>query len=196
MDMQRDLIDIFNTNSGFLKANDISSRTEWRVLNKMLDDHTVTKVKRGLYKLSAFHEDTQQIEVAKSIPSAVFCLFTAWRHYELSTHIPFEFHIAISQNKKVKTPNYPPVKVYYLSEKFYTIGINEIEVFGEKIKIYDLEKSVCDAVRFRNKVGLDITIEVLKNYSKRQDKDLNRLSNYACTLRIEKILTNMLLPLL
>jgi predicted transcriptional regulator of viral defense system len=194
--MQRELINIFNANSGFLKASDISSRTEWRMLNKMLDDNTVTKVKRGLYKLSEFREDIQQIEVAKSIPSAVFCLFTTWHYYELSTYIPFEFHIAVSQNKKVKTPDYPPVKVYYLSEKFYTIGINEIAIFNEKIKIYDLEKSVCDAVRFRNKVGLDITVEILKNYSKRHDKDLNKLSNYAHILRIEKVLTNMLMPLL
>jgi predicted transcriptional regulator of viral defense system len=194
--VQRVLINIFNANSGFLKASDISSRTEWRILNKMLDDHTATKVKRGLYKLNDFHEDIQQIEIAKSIPAAVFCLFTTWHYYELSTYIPFEFHIAVPQNRKVKTSDYPPVKVYYLSEKFYEMGINEITMTGEKIKIYDLEKSVCDVVRFRNKVGLDIVVEVLKSYSKRMDKDLNKLSNYARTLRVEKILTNMLMPLL
>jgi predicted transcriptional regulator of viral defense system len=194
--MQRELINVFNANSGFLKASDISSRTEWRILNKMLDDHTATKVKRGLYKLNDFHEDIQQIEIAKSIPSAVFCMFTAWHYYELSTYIPFEFHIAVPQNRKVKIPNYPPVKVYYLSDKSYETGITEIKMSGEEIKIYDLEKSVCDAVRFRNKVGLDITVEVLKNYSIRQDKDLNKLSNYARTLRVEKILTNMIMPLI
>jgi predicted transcriptional regulator of viral defense system len=121
----------------------------------MLDDHTATKVKRGLYKLNDFREDIQQIEIAKSIPAAVFCLFTTWHYYELSTYIPFEFHIAVPQNRKVKIPDYPPVKVYYLSEKFHETGINEITMSGEKIKIYDLEKSVCDVVRFRNKVGLD-----------------------------------------
>jgi predicted transcriptional regulator of viral defense system len=194
--MQRKLINIFHANSGFLKASDISSRTEWRILNKMLDDSIVTKVKRGLYKLNDFHEDIQQIEIAKSIPSSVFCMFTAWHYYELSTYIPFEFHIAVPQNRKVKIPDYPPVKVYYLSEKSYETGITEIKMSEEKIKIYDLEKSVCDAIRFRNKVGLDITVAVLKNYSKRQDKDLNKLSNYARTLRVEKILTNMIMPLI
>ncbi|MDR3245455.1 MAG: hypothetical protein LBT50_03380 [Prevotellaceae bacterium] len=195
--MQSEFINIFKANDGFLKASDISTRTEWRILNKMLIDETVTKVQRGLYRLIDFQiADIQQIEVTKVIPSAVFCLFTAWRHYELSTYIPFEYHIAVTQNKKVKIPDYPPIKVYYLSEKFYELGITETDSNGWKIKIYDLEKSVCDAVKFRNKVGLDTTIEVLKNYAKRKDRDLNKLSRYAKIMRVENKLSDMIMPLI
>jgi len=67
---------------------------------------------------------------------------------------------------------------------------------NHSIKIYDLEKSVCDAVRFRNRIGLDITIEVVKNYVGRKDRDLNKLINYARQLRIESIMQNMIMPML
>jgi predicted transcriptional regulator of viral defense system len=195
--MQNELIDIFKANAGFLKASDISSRTEWRILHTMLTDETVTKVQRGLYRLMESDiADSQEIEIAKIIPSAAFCLFSAWRHYELSTYIPFEYHIAVTQNKKVKTPDYPPIRVYYLSENVYELGIKEIDINGFKIKIYDLEKSVCDAVKFRNNVGLDTTIEVLKNYVKRKDRDLNKLSRYAKIMRVENKLSDMIMPLI
>jgi predicted transcriptional regulator of viral defense system len=184
--MQNTLENILNKNSGFLKSNEISSRTEWRLLRKMIDNNTVTKVKRGLYRLNEFNTDTQMIEVAKSFPCAVFCLFTAWRHYELSTYLPFEFHIAIPRNKFIKIPDYPPVRVYYFTNKIHQLGITEVEMNGAKVKMYDLEKSVCDAIRFRKKAGIDTTSEILKNYLKRQDRDLDKLVRYAQVLRIEK----------
>ena len=87
-------------------------------------------------------------------------------------------HIAVSQKKKITLPNYPPIKLYYWSDKYYQLGVNEIKVDNLQVKISDLEQSVCDAVRFRNKVGIDITIEVLRNYIKRTDKNLNTLSRY------------------
>jgi len=194
--MYKDIENKFVKNSGFLQSSDISTRTDWRMLRKMIDNKKVTKVKRGLYKLNDSNIDTQMIEVAKSFPFAVFGLFSAWRYYELSTYIPFAFHIVIPHNKYIKLPDYPPLRVYYLTEKAYKLGIKEIDMSGSKIKIYDLEKSVCDAIRFRNKVGIDTTIEVLKNYVKRKDRDLNLLSKYAQQLRIENIMQTMIMPLL
>jgi len=187
---------IFKTDKAFVKASEITTRTEWRRLHEMLEAGTATKVKRGLYRLKEIDTDIQLLEIAKSFPYAVMCMFTAWQYYALSTYQPYEFHIAVANNKAVKRPDYPPVKVYYLTERIFALGITDIIVQGENVKMYDLEKSVCDAVKFRNKVGLDTTIEVLKAYVKRKDRDLNRLSAYAKTMRIEKKLSDMIMPLL
>ena len=189
------LEEIFQVNSGFLKSKDIN-RTQWRALNKMLSDNSVSKVKRGLYRLNNFDQDTAFIEVSNIVPCGVFCLFSMWFYYKLTTTIPHENHIAVMQNKKVRLPNYPPIKLYYLSEKFYELGITHINVGSQSVKIYDLEKSVCDAVRFRNKVGFEIAIEVVKNYVNRKDRDLNKLAVYARLLRIETIMQNMIMPML
>ena len=190
------LKDIFNTNYGFLKSKDISNRTQWRKLNKMLNDNSVSKIKRGLYRLNDFEQDNSFVEVSNIVPCGVFCMFSAWFYYHLTTTIPYENHIAVKQNKKILLPNYPPIRLYYLSDKFYQLGITKIDFDNQPVNIYDLEKSVCDAVRFRNKVGMDITIEVLKNYVKRKDRNLNKLSIYAQQLGVDNIVRNMIMILL
>ena len=192
-----DLTNLFEANFGFLKSKDIVGRTQWMKLRKMLDDHSVSKVKRGLYQLNNYFEyDISFTEVANIVPCGVFCMFSAWFHYGLTTTISHQSHVAVTQKKKITLPNYPPIKLYYWSDKYFQHGIIEIKVDNLQVKISDLEKSACDAVRFRNKLGIDITIKVLKNYVKRTDKNLNTLSKYAQQLRIEKIMQTMLMPLL
>jgi len=190
------IIEIFHANSGFLKSKDIVGRTQWRALNKMLDDNSVSKVKRGLYRLNDFEQDTSFVEISNIVPSGVFCMFSAWYYYDLTTTIPYENHVAVTQKKRVWLPDYPPVKLYYFSDKFYQLGIAHIQIDNQIVKMYDIEKSVCDAVRFRNKVGIDIAIEVVKNYVRRKDRNLNKLGQYAQQLRIETIMQNMIMPML
>ena len=183
--------DLFYRNNGFLRTKDLTLRSHWYHLKGLINSGEAVKLKRGLYRLQ--HCDIEQNqEIAQIAPSGVFCLFTAWQHYQLSTNNPFEYHVAINRNDKIALPTYPPVRLYRWSEKFYMLGIVEIEQF----KIYDLEKSVCDAVRFRNKVGLDIAIEVVKNYVRRKDRNFSKLTQYAQTMRIEKIMQNMIMPML
>jgi predicted transcriptional regulator of viral defense system len=191
------LTDLFKANFGFLKSSDIAGRTQWRELRKMVDDNSVSKLKRGLYQLNNYFEyNIVFTEVANIIPCGVFCMFSALFYYNLTTAIPHQSHIAVVRGKKIKLPAYPPIKLYHSSEEVYNLGITTIAIDNLQVRIYDLEKSVCDAVKFRNKIGIDVTIEVLKNYVKRHDKDLNKLSHYAQQLKIEKVIQNMLMPIL
>jgi predicted transcriptional regulator of viral defense system len=191
------LIEKFNANGGFLKSKEITGRTQWRELKKMLDHNVVKKIKRGVYGLNDFEQDTAFIEVINIVPEGVFCMFSAWFYYNLTTTIPYENHIAIPQKKKVLLPNYPPIKLYYWSDNYYELGITEILIEKQPVKIYDLEKSVCDAVRFRNKIGMDIAIEIVRNYvKKRKERNFDKLTKYARQLRIEKIMQNIIMPML
>ncbi|MBP5713458.1 MAG: hypothetical protein J6X07_02005 [Prevotella sp.] len=72
------------------------------------------------------------------------------------------------------------------------MGISEREIEGYKVRIYDLEKSVCDAVKFRNKIGVDISSEILKNYLVRSDRNLTRLNEYAKKMRVANILNGLI----
>ena len=190
------LTSLFRENFGFLKSKEIVSSSQRRELNKMLEYKSVSKVKRGLYRLNDFEEDTSFVEVSSIVPCGVFCMFSAWFHYNLTTTVPHENHIAVPQKKKVRLLNHPPIKLYYLSEKFYQLGIIHIIINNQPVKIYDLEKSVCDAVRFRNKAGMDIAIEVVKNYVRRKDRNFDKLIKYARQLRIETIMQNLIMPML
>lgn len=101
---------------------------------------------------------------------------------------PTEIHIAIPAKNKVLLPDYPPIKLYYWEKRFYETGVMKTTYNGEEITIYDIEKSVCDVIRYRNKVGIDITSEVLRNYLKRKDRNLDKLMKYAENMRIAKVL--------
>ncbi|TRZ78368.1 MAG: hypothetical protein D4R93_00325 [Deltaproteobacteria bacterium] len=149
-------------------------------------------VKRGLYRLNDSPRVFQEAEVARMIPNGIFCTFTAWSYYELTTHVSAEYHIAIARTTKIVLPVYPPVKLYYYGIETFDIGKTSAEINGSLVNVYDLERSVCDAVKFRNKIGTDLLSEILHNYIRRKDKNLDKLLKYATELRISNTLNQLL----
>jgi len=181
--------EIFAKNKGYLTSKLIrGNRTLYYQLKTLLETEKVVQIKRGLYRHVDFAEEASWGEVCRIAPQAVICLFSAWRFYELSTQTPTEIHIAIPAKNKVLLPDYPPIKLYYWEKRFYETGVTKTTYNGEEITIYDIEKSVCDAIRYRNKVGIDITSEVLRNYLKRKDRNLDKLMKYAENMRIATVL--------
>lgn len=63
---------------------------------------------------------------------------------------------------------------------------SETVIEGFQVKIYDMEKSVCDAVKYRNRIGIDVSSEILRNYLSRKDSDITRLYAYANAMRLGK----------
>ena len=157
-------------------------------LNNLIKKGEVQRVHKGLYVLTGYPRDNEMEVAAQLVPGGVFCLFTAWGYYELTTTIPYQYYIAIHRNTKLNLPAYPPVKLYYWSDVVYNLGITTIRKDGDELRIYDRERSVCDAVKFRNKTGEDIMFEVVGNYLKRSDRNLDLLMDYAEKLRVAKIM--------
>ena len=89
-------------------------------------------------------------------------------------------------------PETLPITLYYWKAENLTFGIVQQEVSGFTVRITDLERSVCDAVKYRNKIGLDICAEIIRSYVRRKDRNLSRLMDYAKRLRLEKVLNNYL----
>ncbi len=187
--MEQQLKELFTKNKGYLHGKTIrGNRTLYYQLKAMLADGNAIQVKRGLYRCPELAQGDSWGEVCKGLPLGVICLFSAWQFYELTTTVAGVVHVAIPAKKKYQLPDFPPVKLYYWTEKFYEIGIVRAMFNNEVIQIYDLEKSVCDAVRYRNKVGVDITTEVLRNYLKKKDRNLDKLMKYAEKMRISSVM--------
>lgn len=118
---------------------------------------------------------------------------SALSYYELTTYNPWEYYIAIHRDStKVKNIEYPPIKLIYFSDKQFNIGITTINVNGNKVKIYDKEKTICDCVRYRNKIGMDIFKEVLKEYIRSKEQNINKLMEYAKELGVKNVLQDYL----
>ena len=88
------------------------------------------------------------------------------------------------RNRRVTLPEFPPIQLHYWLEKYVLLGKTIQEIEGLNVPITDLEKSVCDAVKFRTKIGMDVSAEILRNYLARPNRDLNKLMRYAKAMRI------------
>ena len=95
-----------------------------------------------------------------------------------------EDYIAIARNRKVRTPEYPPITIYRWDEVAYETGITHTVIEGITVPVYDIEKSVCDAIKHRNKIGIDVSSEILKNYLSRKTRDIDKLMKYAKIMRV------------
>ncbi len=192
MTKRSEILKIFGQKGGIVKLNEVTKLgiNKYHLL-KLIEIGEVERIHHGFYKLINCQLN-DYVENKKYVPSGIICLYSAWNYYGLTTYIPHEFHIAIEKKSKIRLPDFPPIKLYYWSKSILPIGKSTIEMENSLVDIYDLEKSVCDAVKFRNKVGKDILNEVLNEYLKRKDRNLEKLIQYAKLLRVEKALKDYL----
>ncbi len=186
-----DILNIIKRLGGYISRQEISDEATYAQLLREVDKGNVIRLKSGVYTLPE-ELAKPMVDIDRIVPNGVLCLFSAWYVYRMTTQIPVEHYVAVEKSRKVVLPDYPPIKVCFWGEKAYKMGIVEREIEGHMCKIYDVEKSVCDAIRMRNKIGMDVCSEIVRNYMKREGRDLNKLSEYAKTLRVGTTLHNII----
>ncbi|MCJ7651053.1 MAG: Abortive infection protein AbiEi [Candidatus Lokiarchaeota archaeon] len=180
--------EVFYANHGYSSTGDISTAgIDRRILRDLINEDTIEKIKRGLYrwKDAKFDIEEELINVSKIIPHGVICLESALAYYKLTTYTPGEYTIAVRRNYNIKLPDYPPIRLYYFSDKYYIDGVEKIDIDGNIIKIYNIEKTICDCLRYEDKISKDIIIESIKEYVKRRDKNISKLMNYAAKAKVK-----------
>jgi predicted transcriptional regulator of viral defense system len=176
------IMQIAEANGGYLSPKDLrSNKLSTKYIPEMVKNGWLEQIKHGLYRLSdtpiaAFESF---IEVMKSLRKAVICCESALAFYNLSTVNPGQIHIAVDRKSNVKLTDWPPVKVHYFTPGLYHTGVDEVEIRGQKVRIYSPEKTLCHCVRYRDQIGIDIAVEALKNYLKKKDRNLSLLMKYA-----------------
>jgi len=160
-------------------------------INKLETLGAIVRVRHGLYRQAdqKSRPVDEIADVAKIVPKGVICLMSALAYYELTTYIPWEYQVAIHrESKQPKLPDYPPIKVIYFSDIPFNLGISEEYIEGTHVRIYDREKTICDLVKYREKVGIDLMKEGLRNYLRSPEKNITKLVAYAEQLRIKNVL--------
>lgn len=181
---------IIADNGGFVAKNELTSSQYHRLLSDV-SDGKVIRIRRGLFALSSALANTMY-DIDKIIPGGVLCNYTAWSHYGLTTQIPLSICVAIERRRKVKLPDYPPITLSYQSTEQLELGRIRTIINGYEVSVFDMERSVCDALKSRNKIGMDVCSEIINNYLQRKERNLNRLAEYAKELRVANILHNYL----
>lgn len=185
------VLDIIKQSGGFITKQEINDEALYAQILREVEKGNVIRLKAGVY---AIPEELAKpmVDMNRLVPSGVLCLYSAWHFYRLTTQIPVEYYVAMEKSRKVVLPDYPPIKICFWSQKAYETGIVEKDIAGHLCKIYDMEKSICDAIRLRNKIGMDVCSEIVRNYMKHPDRDLNKLAEYAKVLRVGKTLHSII----
>ncbi|MDO4512127.1 MAG: type IV toxin-antitoxin system AbiEi family antitoxin domain-containing protein [Bacteroidales bacterium] len=182
---------IFNTaeqQGGFITAREADTRGEYEQLRKAVAEGEMIRVRKGVYALPEALA-SNMVDVERIVPRGVLCLYSAFLHYDLSTQVPAALCVAIEAKRKVQIPEYPLIDLYYWKKEYLQLGVVKQNITGHSVLITDVERTVCDAVKYRNKIGLDVCGEVINNYLKRENRNISLLNEYAQKLRVKRILS-------
>ena len=163
------------------------SRTD---LRRLMDRGVVEKVGRGLYTLpsAVLTERHSLAEASRRVPGGVICLLSALRFHDLTTQNPFQVWIAIDQKAWRPKREGVSLRLVHLSGRSFTEGVEDHDVSGVTIRVYNAPKTVVDCFKFRNKVGLDVAVEALRDYRKRHPKRLDELWRFAELNRVARVM--------
>lgn len=149
------------------------------------------QVRRGVYA-NIDQLSGNMIDINSVVPDGILCLWSAWSIHQLTTSLPQAFHVAIKRDRKITAPSFPKVEIHHYKDSLLNIGVMTMVIDGFQVRVYDVERCVCDAVRFRNKVGMDVCSEIINNYLERPDRNLSKLMGYARQLRVGNLLDQYL----
>ncbi len=176
---------------GVITAAELSKPSEYLKMVRAKERGELIRVRHGVYAVPEALLNTM-IDVERVVPKGVVCLYNAWAYHRLSTVIPPSFCVAIDAKRKIVVPSTLPIDLFYWKKENLEFGIMDAEISGYNVRITDLERSVCDVVKYRNKLGIEVCSEVLRNYLKKENRNLSRLLEYAKRLRVANILKNYL----
>lgn len=179
------------TLGGVISRADMASGAEYKRVHRAAQRGELTRLRSGVYASPEALLDTM-LDIERIVPGGVVCLYNAWSHYQLTTTVPPSFCVAIERKRKVVIPPSLPVTLYYWKEENLSFGVTETVVSGHTVRITDVERSVCDAVKYRNKIGLDVCAEIVRTYLRKDGRNLSLLAEYAKRLRVWSTLKSYL----
>jgi predicted transcriptional regulator of viral defense system len=150
---------------GLIRASELSKfGASGAVLQKLLETDQLVRISRGVYMPAnlMFTEKIDHAVVALKFPQIVFCLLTALQIHELTTQLPHQLWVAIGQKARAPKLAFPPLRVIRMSN--LSFGLTTLVVDGGiSIQVTNVAKTVADCFKYRNKVGIDVALEALRN---------------------------------
>lgn len=184
------VIAIFQAHQGMLQTKQaIRLGISPRILYQLRDSGILARESRGLFRLADAEVGAEHdlVQAAIKVPKGVICLISALAFHELTTQIPHQVYVALPSDAEKPRLDYPPLRLFWLSPKTYSAGIQRYELEGEQVKIYCVEKTIADCFKYRNKIGLDVALEALRAYRKWREFNPETLLHFARIDRVERV---------
>ena len=176
---------------GMLRPRDLAQKKLpadylWRLYRK----GKLERVGRGVYApLDAdLTENHSLAEAALRVPHGTICLLSALGFHRLTTQLPFEVWMAIDVKARRPREEIIPLRIVRFSGEALTAGVQTHSIEGVEVKVYSPAKTVADCFKYRNKIGLDVAIEALRDCWRKRLATADDLFRYARVCRVERVM--------
>ena len=159
-------------------------------LTRLVSAGKLERVGRGIYSLpnQAVSENRSLAEVAIRVPRGVICLVSALRVHDIGTQAPHEIWLAIPHRMLSPRLDKPALRVIRMSGPSLTEGIDRLKVDGVEVSVFNAAKTIADCFKFRNKIGLDVALEALKNARAQRKASADDLWHFAKICRVANVM--------
>lgn len=176
---------------GLIRPRDLEPLGLPRVsLTRLVRQGALTRVGRGLYALPdrSVSEYAALAEVARKHPRAIVCLLSALRFHDLTTQSPFQVWLAIPNKARAPRIDYPPLRVVRFSDPLLSEGVEEHLIDGVPVRITGIARTVADCFKYRNKIGVDVALEALRDAWKGRRVGMGELWQFAKQCRVANVM--------
>ena len=177
--------------AGVLRPRDLDAEGIPReYLRRLLAEGLLDHPGRGIYvaaglKPTPYHS---LAEACKRVPHGVVCLLSVLQFHALTTQVPFEVWLAIGEKARLPKVDYPPLRIVRFSGPALEDGIKEERIEGVMVKVYSPAKTVADCFKYRNKIGLDVALEALRDCWTKRRATMDELWKAAKTCRVANVM--------
>lgn len=187
MDFYDKILKIVEKNNGYVTTKEVVENGINKIfLTNMVRNGTLVRISRGYYGLPNYIED-EYYKVASKSKNARFSMATALYLHNLSDRTPLVFNVTLPFGYSGVLQKEKNVILNFVKRELLDLGVIEMtSPFGMKIKVYDVERTICDIIKNKNKMDAEIFSKALKDYAKSKNKNLSKLTKYARAMNIEK----------
>lgn len=159
-------------------------------LRRLRNEGILEQPGRGLYVLAQSKPTEMQsiIEVCKKVPNSVVCLLSALQYHGLTTQLPHEVWIAIGNSSWQAKVDTVKIRITHFSPASFSYGIQKVSIGGVKLRIFNPAKTIADCFKFRNKVGLDVALEALREALAKRIVSVDDISKAASVCRVSTVI--------
>ena len=187
--MYEQLAALAANNNGVLTTIDaLAAGVSKFVLSRFVSENRYEKVYHGIYLApDAWRDDAYLTQLR--CPQVVYSHDSALFYHDLTDREPLQLTVTAKTGYNPTHLTKDGVKVYTVKVELHDVGLTETTTsFGNTVRVYDMERTICDIVRSRSTMETQVYQDALKRYSRRKDKNLHRLMDYAKAFRVEKMM--------
>ena len=197
MDFMRELAAIAKEHGGIIQTKVAAEHgISKAMLYKLCREDKIHRIVNGQYILPNELED-EFLAISNRSTKIIFSHESALYLHGISDRTPFEHTVTAPSNNLPSAAIRAECKVYYIKPDLFELGRTVMKTpAGNEVPCYDLERTICDCIRSRNKMGTETFLAALKMYAASPKKDLNKLNTYAKQMRVANVLRQYLEVLL